>query len=319
VELSQLGGIFPPLLTPLSADGEVDVASLQRLVDFVIAGGVQGIWAMGTSGEFACLPEQARARAIEAIVERAAGRVPVVANVGDGSTGLALRHAAHAVAAGADALAATPPHYYPHSADEVSAHFTMLKSAYPALPLLAYNIPQNVKVKLAVADTLKLARNGTLAGIKDSQNDLQWFRTLAASVREENLGDSFRLFLGTRTLIDVGVVAGADGAIPANSNVVPEACVEAYSAAKAGRLDQARNAQALATAFENLSSVARGGSASAATLSTFKHILNLWGIIDHPGVSSPLRPLAPNEVADLAVRLQQLPHPAGKEREAVAV
>lgn len=317
MDLSQLRGIFPPLLTPLAADGEVDLASLQRLVDHVLAGGVHGVWAMGTTGEFACLTEQARARGIETVVERVGGRVPVVANIGDGSTSLALRHAAHAVAAGVDALAATPPHYFPHSPDEVRSYFKTIKAAYPEVPLLAYNIPQTVKVKMTLVGTLELARDGTLAGIKDSQNDLQWFRALTATVRAEGLGAHFRVFLGTRTLIDVGVAAGADGAIPANSNVVPSVCVEAYTTAAEGQLRQAESAQDLATAYEQLSSVARGGSANAATISTFKNILHLWGIIDDPAVASPLRPLAPEEIAELTARLQSLPRPGVTEPPAL--
>src|SRR5438552_2000158 len=92
-------GIFVPMLTPLNADETLDEASLRRLVDFLVGSGVHGIWAMGTTGEFAGLPEGERARGIAATVEQVGSRVPVIANVGDGSTGLALRHARHAVEA----------------------------------------------------------------------------------------------------------------------------------------------------------------------------------------------------------------------------
>src|ERR671935_3203946 len=117
------------MVTPLTPDERVDHASMRRLIDFLVEGGVHGIWAVGTTGEFAALPEDERARAIETTVDHVRGRVPVVANVGDSSTGLALRHARNAVAAGADVLSATPPHYYPHSMDEVLAHFRALKQA----------------------------------------------------------------------------------------------------------------------------------------------------------------------------------------------
>src|SRR3979411_937496 len=115
---TRLKGIFVPMLTPLSADERVDEASLRRLVDFLIGAGVHGIWAMGTTGEFAALPRATRARGVAATVDQVAGRVPVVANIGDSSTALALRHARHAVEAGADALACTPAPYYPHTVDE---------------------------------------------------------------------------------------------------------------------------------------------------------------------------------------------------------
>jgi 4-hydroxy-tetrahydrodipicolinate synthase len=300
-------GIFCPMLTPLKPDETIDEASLRRLIDFLIKGGVHGIWVMGTTGEFPLLLEAQRARAVALTVEHVAGRVPVIANVGDSSTALALRQARHAADAGADALACTPPHYYQHSMDEVIVHYRALKEAFPESPLFIYNIPQTVKVRMTLEATLQLAREGTASGIKDSQNDLQWFRTLASAIQKEHLESQFRLFLGTRTLIDVGIVAGAHGAIPANSNVVPRACVLAYECAVAGDWAGARSAQALATRFDDLAEVARGGSANAATLSSLKHVLRSWGIIDDATVARPSRSLTPDEVAELHRRIASLP------------
>jgi 4-hydroxy-tetrahydrodipicolinate synthase len=300
-------GIFCPMLTPLHRDETVDQESLRRLIDFLVDGGVHGIWVMGTTGEFPLLPETERARAVALTVEHVAGRIPVIANVGDSSTALALRHARHAVEAGADAIACTPPHYYLHSMDEVISHYRGLKEAFPERPLFIYNIPQTVKVRMTLEATLLLAREGTASGIKDSQNDLQWFRALAAAIHEERRESQFRLFLGTRTLIDVGVVAGAHGAIPANSNVVPRACVMAYDGAVAGDWAIARDAQALATRYDDLANVAGAGSANAATLSSLKHVLATWGIIDNPTVARPSRSFTEDEVAELNRRLQALP------------
>jgi 4-hydroxy-tetrahydrodipicolinate synthase len=300
-------GIFCPMLTPLNRDETVDQASMRRLIDFLIDGGVHGIWVMGTTGEFALLPETERARAVALTVDHVAGRLPVIANVGDSSTQLALRHARHAVEAGADALACTPPHYFLHSMDEVISHYRALKEAFPEQPLFIYNIPQTVKVRMTLEATLQLAREGIASGIKDSQNDLQWFRSLASVIQEERREAQFRLFLGTRTLIDLGIVAGAHGAIPANSNVVPRACVMAYESAVAGDWAGARSAQALATRYDDLAEVARGGSPNAATVSSFKHVLRSWGVIDDATVARPSRSLSPDEVAELNRRLQALP------------
>src|SRR5919202_732807 len=161
MELARLHGIFVPMVTPITDDERVDHASLHRLIDFLVEGGVHGIWVMGTTGEFAAFPEEERAAAIQTTVDQVAGRVPIIANVGDSSTGLALRHARRAVDAGADALALTPPHYYQHSMDEMLTHYRTVKQAFPDLPLLVYNIPQNVKVKMAVPTVLELAREGT--------------------------------------------------------------------------------------------------------------------------------------------------------------
>jgi len=313
---AQLGGIFVPMLTPLDADERVDETSLRRLVDFLVGAGVHGIWAMGTTGEFAGIAEAERARAIQATVEEVAGRVPVIANIGDSSTGLALRHARHAVEAGADALALTPPHYYPHSMDEMLTHFRAMKEAFPDLPLLVYNIPQTVKVKMSVATTLQLAREGTVQGIKDSQNDLRWFRMLAVAIRGDGLEDQFRLFLGTRILIDAALVIGAHGAIPATSNVAPAAAAEAWEAAVRGDFTLSARAQEVVMRYEDLAGVARGGSPDAASYSSMKNILCDWGIIDSARLMRPLRDFSEDEVTELRRRLQTLPH--GSQRAAIA-
>jgi 4-hydroxy-tetrahydrodipicolinate synthase len=317
MDLARLQGIFVPMLTPLNADETLDEASLRRLVDFLIGAGVHGIWSMGTTGEFAGLPEQERARGVTATVEQVAGRVPVIANIGDSSTTLALRHARHAVDAGADALALTPPHYYPHSMDEMLTHFRAMKQAFPELPLLIYNIPQTVKVKMTVQTTLQLAREGTVQGIKDSQNDLRWFRMLAVAIREDGLRDQFRLFLGTRILCDAAQIIGAHGAIPATSNVAPAPAAEAWEAAVRGDYALAARAQEVVMRYEDLADVARGGSPDAASYSSMKNVLHEWGVIDCTRLTRPLHELGEDEVSALRTRVQALPH--GAQRIGVGV
>ncbi len=316
MDLSRLWGIFVPMLTPITPDETVDEPSLRRLVDFLVGAGVHGIWAMGTTGEFPAFPEAERARALAATVSQVAGRVPVIANVGDSSTGLALRHARQAAAAGADALALTPPHYYPHSMDEMLTHFRALKEAFPDLPLLVYNIPQTVKIKMTVATTLQLAREGTVQGIKDSQNDLRWFRLLVQGIRAAGIEDRFRMFLGTRILIDAGAVIGAHGAIPATANVAPAAAAEAWEAAARGDFRLAERAQDVVGRFEELAEIARGGSPEAAGFASMKSVLRHWGVIEHAQLMRPLRSFSSEETVVLSERLTALPY--GAQRLAVA-
>jgi 4-hydroxy-tetrahydrodipicolinate synthase len=303
------------MLTPLTDDESLDEGSLRRLVDFLVGAGVHGIWAMGTTGEFAALPETERAKGVAATVAQVNGRVPVIANIGDSSTGLALRHAKHAKDAGADALALTPPHYYPHSMDEMLIHFRTVKEAFPDLPLLIYNIPQTVKVKMTLQTTLQLAREGTAQGIKDSQNDLRWFRMLAQAIREDGLEAQFRLFLGTRILIDAAIIIGAHGAIPATSNVAPGAAAEAWEAAARGDFTLSARAQEVVMGYESLAEIAHGGSGDAASYSSMKNTLREWGVIDNSRLTRPLRDFSAEEVEALRQRLHLLPH--GSQRLAV--
>ena len=315
MELARLQGIFVPMVTPLTDDERVDEPSLRRLVDFLVNAGVHGIWAMGTTGEFAALPEAERAKGAAATLEQVNGRVPVIVNVGDSSTQLALRHAQNAVNAGAEALGLTPPHYYPHSMDEMLIHFRALKQRFPSQHLFVYNIPQTVKVKMSLPTTLQLAREGTVQGIKDSQNDLRWFRNLARTVREEGMEARFRTFLGTRILVDAARVIGAHGAIPATSNVAPAAAAEAWEAATRGDFTLAARAQEVVMGYEDLAEVARGGSTEAAGYSSMKNILKEWGVLQTARLTRPLREFTSEEIQALRDGLRGLPH--GSQRVAV--
>src|SRR5947209_4497720 len=184
--INRFHGIFTPLITPIG-DGEApDLESLAQLVRFQIDNGVHGLWAMGTSAEFASFDVDERAAAIATVVQTAGGRVPVIANVSDASTRMAIRHAERAAQAGANAIAATPPYYYPHSQDELLTHYRAIHAAVD-LPLYVYNIPQTVRVKVELPTALTLAGEGTVAGIKDSQNDLEYFRQLCLFTRQREV------------------------------------------------------------------------------------------------------------------------------------
>lgn len=306
VSTVNLRGVLVPMLTPLLPDESADLPSVERLIDYLISSGVHGLWLLGTSGEFAGLAAAERRRVVECTLAHVAGRVPVVVNVGDGSTKLAIEHARHAVACGARRLALTPPHYYLHSMDEVVAHFESVKAAADVAELYVYNIPQTVKVRITVATVAQLAAAGVVEGIKDSQNDLQYLRQLISAVRERGLGGSFRTFAGTRSLIDVAAVLGADGVIPATANVAPAECVTAFEAAVAGDLAEARAAQERVLSFQALAGVAHGGSGNAADLTTMKEILRMRGVIAHSTVTAPLRSLDSGEVELLGKHLADI-------------
>ncbi len=282
MSLSAFRGIFTPLVTPVDATGTLDLASMERLVDFQLQQGVHGLWVMGTTGEFAAFDADERASATRTVVERVAGRVPVIANVSDAATRLALRHAQRARESGADAIAATPPYYYPHSQAELLDHYAAIRSSVD-LPLLIYNIPQTVRVNVGLETACRLAEDGTVVGIKDSQNDLEWFRELTLRLGERE----FRAFAGTRHLIDAAVLAGAVGAIPSIANAYPHLCVRTYEAAARGDFATARAAQTEIVAIE--SRVPAGqGSRNAAVIGMLKRQLSARGILDSHAVTAPL-------------------------------
>src|SRR5438105_2060601 len=112
---------------------------------------------------------------------------------------------------------------------------------------------------------------------------------LALGIRAEKLEDQFRLFVGTRILIDAALVVGAHGAIPATSNVAPAAAAESWEAALRGDFGLAARAQETVMRFEDLSEIARAGSSEAAGYSSMKNTLREWGVLDSAHVARPLR------------------------------
>src|SRR5262249_17852 len=162
----------------------------------------------------------------------------------------------------------TPPHYYPHVMDEMLTHFRAVKETFPDVPLLIYNIPQTVKVKMTVPTTLQLAREGTVQGIKDSQNDLRWFRLMVQAILADNLESGFGMFMRPPIRVDPAQLIGAHGAIPAPANVAPAAAAESWEAAVRGDYRLAERAQEVVGEYESLPSLARGGSPEAASFSS---------------------------------------------------
>jgi 4-hydroxy-tetrahydrodipicolinate synthase len=300
---TEFRGVFTPLVTPIDEAESPDLESLARLVEFQLESGVDGLWVMGTSGEFASFDEAERAGVIETVVAAVGGRVPVIANVSDAATRLAIRHARRAQAAGADGIAATPPYYYPHSQDELLVHFARIRDAVD-LPLFIYNIPQTVRVRVELKTAQKLTLEGVLAGIKDSQNDLDWFRQLARFVRHRDL--DFALFCGTRFLIDAAVVAGATGVIPSVANAFPDLCLAVYAAAVAGDATSATDAANRLMDAESPSEVLTLGSRNAAVLGILKAVLFERGVIKSPALTSPLRVMTLDEHRNVADVLASL-------------
>lgn len=288
MDLSSLHGILPPTLTPLNDDETVDTRSLASLLEYLIGEGVHGLWICGTTGEFAGLDGEQRAIAIRTAVQTTRGRVPIVANVGDASTSLAIAHARAAAAAGADALALTPPYYYSNNQVELLEHFRALRRAVD-LPLLVYNIPQTVKVKVDVGTMVTLANEGTVVGLKDSQNDLDWFRSVVVGTRARR--PDLRGFLGTRALIDASVLIGGVGSIPGVANIYPRWCALCHEAAARGDWATAARYQELVMNGTGVTT-AGPGSPTAQALGGMKAILQAEGIIASRRMAAPSHTLS---------------------------
>ncbi|MER5439459.1 dihydrodipicolinate synthase family protein [Streptomyces sp. NPDC002790] len=305
-----LRGVVPPVCTPLDAHGDVDTASLARLVDHLVDGGVHGLFALGSSSEVAFLTDRQRAVALETVIEAARGRVPVLAGVIDMTTPRVAEHGRAALAAGADALVATAPFYTRTHPVEIARHFRLLRERVD-LPLFAYDLPVCVHTKLSAALVRELAEDGTLAGLKDSSGDEGSLRRLLVELggrrgRADGPAPSFSILTGSELTVDAALLAGADGVVPGLGNVDPAGYVRLYDAVRGGDLDTAVKEQERLVELFGLVDTGpetdMGRNSSA--LGGFKHALRLLGVFTHGVTAAPQIPLADTSVASVERHLR---------------
>ncbi len=294
-------GVVVPILTPLRPDGEVDVASLRRLTNYVIGGGVHGIWAAGTTGEFAALDEPARRLVIETVVEEAAGRVPVIGNVSAPATRATIAAAEALRDCPVTGVAATPPYYYSNTQDELLDHFRAIADR-SAQPLWVYNIPSTVKVTVEPDTIAALAADGTVAGVKDSSGGGESFAQLVMLCRSRNL-DLYR-FVGSVWRATMAGL-GAHGIIPGIANLAPGSVSGAWEAGRSGDEETAARCHHETLAATRVTRIRAGGSAGAG-FSGIKCALKLMGIIEHDTVSAPFRGLDEAERERIPPLLEEL-------------
>jgi 4-hydroxy-tetrahydrodipicolinate synthase len=229
-------GVFTALVTPFDADGAIDWETLGSLVEKQIAGGVDGLVPVGTTGESPTLDNEEHIRVIEAVVEAAAGKVPVIAGTGANSTREALELTRAADIAGADAFLQVAPYYNKPNQEGVFQHFRSIANSTNK-PIVLYSIPGRCGIEIAVDTVARLAEAcPNIRTIKEAGGDVARVTALQASC------PGVTVLSGDDGLVPSFVEAGAKGVISVASNIAPgivkeltEACL-AGDSAKAGEL-----------------------------------------------------------------------------------
>jgi 2-dehydro-3-deoxy-D-pentonate aldolase len=228
----QLGGLFVPLVTPMRAGGALDLGAVGPHVDRLLEAGVEGLVALGTTGEFADLEAGERADVVAAVVAAAGGRVPVLAGVGATGTALAVAHARAAELAGADALLVLPPLYWKLDDDGVVRHYAAVSDA-SGLPIVLYDFPRLSGTPLSPALVDRLADEvGAVVGIKQSGADLKVTHAVLARVKRRQPG--FAVLTGSADYVLPALLGGADGTIAALGNVAPGVLATLVAAVRRG-------------------------------------------------------------------------------------
>jgi len=222
-----LRGIIPPLVTPLLDRDTLDAAGLERLIEHVLAGGVHGLFVLGTTGEAPSLSYRLRYELIERVCGQVKERVPVLVGITDTSFVESVNVARQARQAGAQAVVLAPPYYFPAGQAELLEYIRHLTPELP-LPLFLYNMPSYTKLVFEPQTIRAAAEFPGIVGIKDSSGNMIYFRRLQSLLKDR---PDFSLLMGQEELLAETILLGGHGSVCGGANLIPELYVELYNAA----------------------------------------------------------------------------------------
>lgn len=289
-------GVVPPVVTPLNPDHTIDYPSFTKVLENLVEAGVHGAFVLGSTSEVVFHDEAGRRAILEHAVKVINGRVPVLAGVIDPTTDRVISHAKAAKAIGADAIVVTAPFYTRTFQPEVIDHFRYIREAVD-LPLVAYDIPVCVNIKLERKTTVTLAREGTIAGIKDSSGDDGNLRYVLRDMKDH---PDFFGMTGSEIMVDTALGMGAHGVVPGIANVDPHGYVRLWNLMQAGKHAEARAEQERLMRLFEIVWIATGRtSAGSAGVGAFKTAMRSLGIIRTNVMARPQRNLNAEETAKI--------------------
>jgi 2-dehydro-3-deoxy-D-pentonate aldolase len=294
---SERSGAVIPMVTPITASGQLDEAAVDRLVEALVAGGVSGIFVLGTTGEGVHVPRSFRRQLVRRAVRQAGNRCLIYAGLGDMQTS-EFASANEYFREGAHALVAHPPIASPVPASGLADWYRMLLGQLEG-PLILYNIPMTTGVSIPLEAVEKLLGHPWLAGIKDSENNPARHEEL---IRRFGGRPGFSIFIGVGALMEKGLRQGADGIVPSVGNLIPEVCQNLCAAVRRGDWAVAGDC------FSRMAAVAalyQQGRTLNESLSVLKAAMSCRGLCA-PHMLPPLRPVAEAELAALRSRMCQL-------------
>ncbi len=235
-----LKGVIVPIITPIDENELIDEKALREQVDYVIEGGVHGILAFGSNGEFYMIEEDEMERGLKIMADQAAGRVPVYFGIGAISTKKCVRLAKMAAANKAAGISVLQPMFLKPTEAELFGHFKAIADAVPDTPVLLYNNPGRVGYTMSGNLVDRLAHEvKNIVGMKDTSGDMT--QTSEFIRRTRDVG--FKVFGGKDTLLYASLCHGAVGGVCTAGNFMPELITDIYNKYVAGNLEGSLEAQ----------------------------------------------------------------------------
>ena len=291
-----LNGIITAMVTPFESSGNIDIKATEILIEKLIANGVQGIFVLGTNGEFHVIENDMKIKFAKKVVEIVAKRVPVYAGAGGNSTDEVIKLGKQMIAVGVDALSVITPYFVSLKENELYNHYQMIAENL-AIPIVLYNIPKNTGINLSFELVSKLSKISNIIGIKDSSGDIN---NIAGYI-DNTSRDEFSVLSGSDSLILKALKLGATGAISATSNLLTTNNVQIYKQFIAGNLDKAEQWQQSLEEFRRILKY-------ASIPSVLKQSLSLSGI-DVGVPRLPVLPVTnPNDNQDIVNTIKNYYH-----------
>jgi 2-dehydro-3-deoxy-D-pentonate aldolase len=289
-------GLMPALVTPFDEDGEIDLQATEAIVERHIEAGVDGISALGSTGEFSHLTNPERRRFAEALVGMIDGRVPLVVGVGTTGTREAVDLARHAESVGADGVLSVSPFYWKVGEEALFKHFVTVAESVE-IPTLVYNFPMLTGVDLSPALVGRLAAEcPSIIGIKDTVKEYMHTVNVLREAKESR--PDFTVLVGFEDQILPALLAGADGAICGLSNIAPELFVGLVRAFEGGDLAKATELHRRILPLMAIYTLSDPGLGAA------KLAMKKLGVPLSPTVRGPALPAPPGSEETIEVTLE---------------
>lgn len=234
MDVTRFRGSQVALVTPFDAEDEIDTPALERLVDFHLENGTDGLVVCGTTGEGATLSEAQFEHVVKTVVQRVQGRIPVTAGTGSNNTAIAIERTQRAKKLGVDAALVVGPYYNKPTQDGYFKHFKAV-AEQADLPIIVYNVPGRTAGMIDWRTLLRLAVLDNIFAVKEASAD---FNQLTQLIRKRP--DDFLVLSGDDGLSMAQIAAGADGVISVVANEVPALMARMIHAALEGDFKTAR-------------------------------------------------------------------------------
>jgi 4-hydroxy-tetrahydrodipicolinate synthase len=220
--MNRFEGVYVVIVTPFRRNGEVDYAGIRKNVEWLVAQGVHGIVALGSTGEFASLEDEEKTRVAEVALETVGGRVPVILGATAETTDKAIRYAKEAKQMGAAGVLVLPSYYYTPNQDEIYVHYQRLSES-AEIPIMVYNNPWSSKVDIKPETVARLAGLSNVGGIKESTGDIKRITEIRTLTQ-----DRITIFCGWEDLAYESFLMGAKGWVCVIGNIMPKQAVALF-------------------------------------------------------------------------------------------